>query len=103
MNHPAAWVEVVADRITEWKPITEPDAGDFPPATDTSEAAWAAALDNLDRQHHKPLDVIAGRDAAKLGAPVPGKPYPVAVMLHGTAQHFGYHAGQIALLKKRVG
>jgi hypothetical protein len=103
VNHLAAWVEVVANRITEWRPITGPDAGDFPPVTDTSEAAWSAALDNLDRQHRHLLDVVAGLEAAKLDATVPGKPYPVAVMLDGTAQHFGYHAGQIALLKKLVG
>ena len=34
---------------------------------------------------------------------VPGKDYPVAVMLHGTVQHYAYHAGQIALLKRLVG
>jgi hypothetical protein len=103
VNHLAVWVGVVADRITEWRPITEPDDGNFPPVTDTSEEAWAAALDDLDRQHRKLLDVVAGLDAAKLDEIVPGKDYPVAVMLHGTAQHFAYHAGQIALLKKLVG
>lgn len=103
VNHLGAWVGVAADRITEWRPITEPDAGNFPPVTDASDAAWAAALDELDRQHRKLLDVVAGLDAAKLNAIVPGKDYPVAVMLHGTAQHFAYHAGQIALLKKLVG
>jgi hypothetical protein len=103
VNHLAAWVEVVANRITEWRPILTPDAGDFPPVTDSSDAAWVAALDNLDRQHRKLLDVISGLDAAKLDATVPGKDYPVAVMLHGTAQHYAYHAGQIGLLKKLVG
>jgi hypothetical protein len=102
-NHLAVWVGVVADRITDWRPITEPDAGNFPPVTDASDAAWAAALDDLDRQHRKLLAVVSGMDAAKLDETVPGKPYPVAVMLHGTAQHFAYHAGQIALLKKLVG
>lgn len=103
VNHLAAWVEVVARRITEWRPIGEPAAGNFPPVTDPSEAAWAAALANLDLQHRRLLDVIAGLDAAKVEAMVPGKTYPVAVMLHGTAQHYAYHAGQIALLKKLVG
>lgn len=102
VNHLAVWAGVVADRITEWRPITEPDAGNFPPVNDMSNAAWVAALDELDRQHRKLLGVVAGLDAAKLDAIVPGKPYPVAVMLHGTAQHFAYHAGQIALLKKIV-
>jgi hypothetical protein len=100
VNHLAVWAGVVADRITEWRPITEPDVGNFPPVTDTSDRAWAAALDDLDRQHRKLLGVVSGLDAAKLDATVPGKDYPVAVMLHGTAQHFAYHAGQIAMLKK---
>src|SRR5262245_23262137 len=103
VNHVAVWVEVVALRITEWRAISTPDAGDFPPVTDTDDAAWAATLDALDRQHRKLLDVVAGLDAAKLDAIVPGKTYPVALMLHGTAQHYAYHAGQIALLKKLVG
>ena len=102
VNHLAAWVEVVATRATERRAIMTPDAGDFPPATDTSEKAWSAALENLDRQHRNLLGVVAGLDAAKLDETVPGKDYPVAVMLHGTAQHYAYHAGQIALLKKLV-
>ncbi len=103
VNHLAAWTEVVAQRITEWRPIGEPEAGNFPPVTDTSESAWASSLDNLDRQHRKLLDVIAGLSVDKLDETVPGKTYPVAVMLRGTAQHYAYHAGQIALLKKLVG
>ena len=103
VNHLSAWVEVVSLRIAGWRAIESPDAGDFPPVTDTGEAAWAEALDTLDRRHRKLLDVVAGLDAARLDAIVPGKDYPVAVMLHGTAQHYAYHAGQIALLKKLVG
>jgi hypothetical protein len=103
VNHLAAWVEVVAIRIIERRAAVEPEAGDFPPVTDTSEAAWTATLDNLDQQHRKLLDVVAGLDAARLDETVPEKPYPVAVMLHGTAQHYAYHAGQIALHRKLVG
>jgi hypothetical protein len=102
VNHLAVWVEVVALRIVEWRPIESPDAGDFPPVTDTGDAAWAAALDDLDRRHRALLAVVAGLDEAKLGAIVPGKDYPVVAMLHGTVQHYAYHAGQIALLKKLV-
>jgi hypothetical protein len=103
VNHLAAWVEVVARRVTEWRAIPEPDAGDFPPVADTSEAAWAAALGHLDRQHRRLLDAVTGLDVARLDATAPGKAYPVAVMLHGTAQHYAYHAGQIALHKKLAG
>ena len=103
VNHLAAWVEVVARRITERKAILTPDAGDFPPVSDRGDAAWESALENLDRQHRQLLDVIAGLDAARLDETVPGKDYPAAVMLHGTAQHYAYHAGQIAILKKLSG
>jgi hypothetical protein len=103
VNHLAAWAEVVAQRIAEWRAIGEPEVGNFPPVTDTSEAAWEAALANLDRQHQKLLGVVAGLSASKLDETVPGKTYSVTVMLHGTSQHYTYHAGQIALLKKLGG
>lgn len=103
VNHIAAWVEVVTFRIREWREILMPEAGNFPAVSGEGDAAWSAALDNLDRQHHQLLDVVASLDAAKLQEIVPGKDYAVAVMLHGTAQHYSYHAGQIALLKKLVG
>jgi hypothetical protein len=103
VNHISVWVEVVERRLAEWRAIESPDAGDFPPVTDAGEAAWAGALDALDHRHRRLLDVVAGLDEAKLAETVPGKDYAVAVMLHGTAQHYAYHAGQIAILKKLVG
>jgi hypothetical protein len=103
VNHVSIWVEVVSLRITEWRAIESPDAGDFPPVTDAGEAAWAEALGALDRRHRRLLDVVAGLDTGRHDATVPGKDYPVAVMLHGTAQHYACHVGQIALRKKLVG
>ena len=44
--------------------------------------------------------MVGGLEPSKLDETVPGKDYPVSVMLHGTAQHYAYHAGQIALLKR---
>jgi uncharacterized damage-inducible protein DinB len=102
VNHLSAWVEVVARRISEGRAVPAPEAGDFPPVTDTSAASWAAALDDLDRRHRRLLDVITGLDAARLDGAGPGKDYPAAVMLPSTAQHYAYHAGQIALLQKLV-
>jgi hypothetical protein len=101
VNHLAAWVEVVLLRI-ERRAIPEPAAGDFPPVTDTSPEAWAAALEALERQQRRLRAVVTSLDPARLDEIVPEKDYPVAVMLHGTAQHYAYHAGQIALLKKLV-
>jgi hypothetical protein len=103
VDHVAAWVEVVTLRIVEWRAIETPDAGDFPPVTDAGDAAWAAVLEDLDRRHGELLRVVGSLEAWELDTTVPGKDYPVAVMLHGTAQHYAYHAGQIALLKRLVG
>jgi hypothetical protein len=47
--------------------------------------------------------VVGSLEVSRLAETVPGKDYPVAVMLHGTAQHYAYHAGQIALLKRLLG
>ena len=98
--HLTVWTEVVRLRLTEWRPIPEPARGDFPPVTDTNTAAWAAALADLATEVRLLRSAVAGVDPARLDEIVPGKDYPAAVMLHGTAQHFAYHAGQIALLKK---
>jgi hypothetical protein len=103
VNHVSVWVEVITRRIVEWRAIESPDAGDFPPVTDTGDQAWAATLADLDRRHGGLLRVVNGLGTSRLEEVVPGKDYPVAVMLHGTVQHYAYHAGQIALLKKLVG
>jgi hypothetical protein len=71
--------------------------------TETGDAAWVAALDDLDRRHREPLGVVAGLDEARLDAIVPGKTYPVAVTPHGIVQYSTYRAKQIALrLLKRL-
>jgi hypothetical protein len=103
VNHVSVWVEVVTLRLAEWRAIETPDAGDFPPVTGAGDAAWAAALEDLERRHGELLRVVGSLDASRLDAIVPGKDYSVAVMLHGTVQHYAYHAGQIALLKRLVG
>jgi uncharacterized damage-inducible protein DinB len=98
--HLAAWDEVVARRITASRAVEAPDGGNFPPVTGSGPAAWAEALAELDRRHQELRMVVAGLAVARLGETVAGKDYPVALMLHGVAQHRAYHAGQIALLKE---
>jgi hypothetical protein len=105
--HLTVWIEVVRLRITERRAIDEPVRGDFPTVGDTSPAAWTAALADLGTEVQRLRDVVRSLDPARLDGAVPGideqllaKDYPASVMLHGTAQHMAYHAGQIALLKK---
>lgn len=100
VTHTSAWVEVVRRRVAEWTKVDLSDADNFPPVSDPGPAAWAAVLDLLDDRVRALRDLVAGLDPDRLDAVAPGTDYPVAVMLHGTAQHITYHAGQIALLKR---
>ena len=102
VTHTAAWVEAVRRRVAEWRPVDLSDADNFPPITDPGLEAWQAALAGLDDRVRALRELVAGLDPARLDDVAPGTDYPVAVMLHGTAQHLAYHAGQIALLKKLV-
>lgn len=102
VTHASAWVEVVRRRLAEWRPVTLTDAENFPAITDTSPVAWATTLAELDGRVRALRELVAGLEPAGLERTLPGKDYPVALMLHGTAQHLAYHGGQIALLKRLV-
>jgi len=73
---------------------------DWPPAGDTSEAAWEQARAALDRGHQAFVDAIASLDESRLDEPIIEGMSSVYVTLHGIIQHDLYHAGQIAMLKK---
>jgi len=74
----------------------------FPPVTDTSNAAWTKTLEHL-HQVHVELVAAVEKFPEKSSSPGPrqkGRHYTFYYMLHGIVQHELYHAGQIALLKK---
>lgn len=77
------------------------DEKDFwPPVTDTSPAAWQAAMARLKEQEAK-LDLAIGNyPDDKLGNPIAPSGSSAYANFHGHVQHNAYHAGQIALLKK---
>src|SRR5262249_37174645 len=99
VTHTSAWVEVVHRRLGEWRTVTLTEAENFPAITDSSPAAWTATLAELHSRIGALRELVASFDQGKLHQTLPGKDYPVALMLHGTAQHLAYHGGQIALLK----
>lgn len=102
--HIAAWEHIVCRRIAGEDMIDIPDDLDWPPVTDTSEAAWKKTVEDLERGHQQLRQAIAALSDDRLNDPAPGvsRPYSVYEMLHGIIQHDLYHAGQIALLKKAV-
>jgi uncharacterized damage-inducible protein DinB len=100
--HMAAWDNVVTRRIGGTA-ATLTDEQNFPPVTDTSEAAWSQAIDTTKKTHHELIKAVAAFPDSRLTDQVPGKThnyYNFYYMFSGIVQHELYHAGQIALLKK---
>ena len=78
-----------------------PDEEDWPPVDDTGEEAWAKTVEELKRVHDELIEAVSGFSESQLGETVPGASYSFYGMLHGLVQHDLYHAGQIAILRKK--
>jgi uncharacterized damage-inducible protein DinB len=104
--HIAAWEDACRRRL-EGDPAQLSDDENFPPITDTSEAAWEDAKRKLLKLHNQLLVAITATDDSRLDQPIIDSAETtfnsVYVTLHGGVQHSLYHAGQIAILKKAIG
>jgi len=103
VRHMAVWEDVGRRRLQGDPaeiPISSPE--DWPPADDTSEAAWEQAKAALDRVHQALVEAISRVPESRLNEPIMEGKSAVYVTLHGVIQHDLYHAGQIAMLKKAV-
>jgi uncharacterized damage-inducible protein DinB len=101
--HIAAWDGAVRRRLGG-EALELSDEQNFPPVRDTSEAAWRKGVDRVRQVHDELMRAVSEFPDARLDERVPGKQgahYTYYYMLHGVAQHEAYHAGQIALLKKK--
>jgi uncharacterized damage-inducible protein DinB len=109
-QHLTAWTRVVQRRLTENQVLQLSDADDWPaqPAQPT-EAAWQAVLGALRAAHEQLLATAATIPDASLNHRI-GSTFDRAqglgstayATLHGIAQHYLYHAGQIMLLRKAL-
>jgi len=107
--HLIAWRGEVARRVEGGDPA-EPAEGDWPPVTETTDAAWTRTLSRLDESHERLVAALRRMREGGLDEPV-GRPPDRAlgtgdsyyVMLHGVAQHDAYHLGQVSLLKRAAG
>jgi uncharacterized damage-inducible protein DinB len=102
VNHIGAWEQIALRRLEGETEIEIPDEINFPPVTDSSEAAWKATLQSFEASHRSLREGIKKIDDARLEEISPGTSYSIYVLLHGVIQHNLYHAGQIALLKKSL-
>jgi hypothetical protein len=76
------------------------EEADWPNLTDTSEAAWRAAIDRLKTTQRSLRDAVSKLPEAHLHEDIPGKGHSYWYELLGILHHDLYHAGQISLLKK---
>ena len=100
--HIAAWERAGRQRILEFNAVELPDEVDWPPVTDTSPKAWAAAQEELRKTNTSLQEAIAALTDKDLERVIEGAKYSAYFLLHGVVQHDLYHAGQIALLKKAL-
>ena len=103
VQHIAVWESVGRRRLEGDRAqidISSPE--DWPPADDTSEAAWEQAKAALDRGHQALREAITRVDESRLDQPIFEGMSTVYVTVHGVIQHDLYHAGQIAILKKAL-
>lgn len=97
--HISAWESAVRRRLSGQAVVLSPEE-DWPPVTDTSDAAWARAQNQVAQVRNDLVSAIESLSDEDLAGSVPEKPYNVYVMLHGVIQHDCYHTGQIALLRR---
>jgi uncharacterized damage-inducible protein DinB len=72
----------------------------WPAVPPPSEAAWAAAIEQLTLQDAQLRQGISAFPEEQLHAPIMAGWSSAYDNFHGHVQHSAYHAGQIALLKK---
>ena len=72
----------------------------WPPITETSEAAWSEAKKQLERAHQGLVTAVSDLEESRLDEPILVDMPSIYVTLHGVIQHELYHTGQIAILKK---
>jgi len=101
VNHISAWTSVVRRRILG-ESAAQPIEGDFPEAADASEAAWKDALAEVERNYESLRAELAVLEESRLDQSCSHGQGTCYIHLHGTVQHYLYHAGQIAILKKMI-
>jgi uncharacterized damage-inducible protein DinB len=108
VRHMTAWTTEVASRLAG-HPAGEPRDGDWPTPTGDGDADWRRDVAALFEAHRRLIADLASVADAVLLEPTndprdraTGTGVTRDVLLHGLVQHYAYHGGQIALLKKMV-
>jgi uncharacterized damage-inducible protein DinB len=99
--HLTAWIQAPAESLAGVPmPAIVPEI-DWPKPAAATARTWRLALEGLDRAHRLLIARARRLNDRQLQRIVPGRRYDFYFLLHGVIQHNLYHAGQIALLKKK--
>jgi len=99
--HIAAWKDVVRRVLMGEKMISLSDEENWSSVKSTGEAAWRHVVGELERVQKDLVEAVSGFSEARLDETVPGASYSFYSMLHGVIQHDLYHAGQMAILRRK--
>jgi len=99
VHHMTAWA-VIARRRLGGEVVMPTPVEDWPPVETTTAAAWTQAKEALERGHADLRRAVLALGDGHLEDRTPGKPHSLYVLVHGIVQHTGYHAGQVAIIKR---
>lgn len=99
VHHMRVWEDVVRRRALG-ESFQPTDVQDWAAVTESSEAAWKKALQELRSGHLALRGVVASFDPGRLEAPLVPGGSTAYVQFHGAIQHDLWHAGQVMILKK---
>ena len=100
VRHVTVWEAEVARVIDGKEYVSLQGDAEWPPLTDTGDAAWKTALEELDGANAALCDAVTRFREDRLNEKVAQRDFSFYGLMHGVVQHNLYHAGQIGLLRK---
>jgi uncharacterized damage-inducible protein DinB len=101
VGHMAFWEGVAAKRLGGLRAGLE-EEGNFPAASDPTEANWQKTLDGFRASNQAFREALQELDASRLDELSAAGKRSFYGEAHGLIEHHVYHAGQIALLVKTM-
>ncbi len=99
--HMDAWNRVCLRRLTGEAAAEPPE--DFPGPETITPDGWRQGRARLNESCRELIDKAGRLTDAELAKTVAGTAYTVEFLIEGVGQHWIYHAGQIALLRRALG
>lgn len=99
--HMIAWQEYAIRVVDGSQEAPLEGEADWPKLPDPpTEQAWDIAKRKLEGGMRELRERVMHLDEDRMRARVPGRDFPLKVLLHGIVHHHVYHVGQMALVKK---